>query len=103
MNSASAVESIPCVLGYFSAKDIPKNGTNIIGPIAHDEEIFATEYVTCVGQVIGVVVAETRALALRAAAAVDVQSGVTHRVRGGASEAEVSGMHRPTTSSVKKM
>ena len=73
VDSASAVESIPGVLGYFSAKDIPKNGTNIIGPIAHDEEIFATEYVTCVGQVIGVVVAETRALALRAADAVKIE------------------------------
>jgi len=73
VDSSSAVESIPGVLGYFSAKDIPKNGTNSIGPIAHDEEIFATEYVTCVGQVIGVVVAETRAIALKAADAVKIE------------------------------
>ena len=70
------MEDVPGVLGYFSAKDIPKNGSNIIGPIAHDEEIFATEYVTCVGQVIGVVVAETRALALKAADAVKIEYDV---------------------------
>lgn len=73
VDSASAVEDVPGVLGYFSAKDIPQNGSNTIGPIAHDEEIFATEYVTCVGQVIGVVVAETRALALKAADAVKIE------------------------------
>ena len=35
--------------GFFSAKDIP--GSNDIGAIIHDEEVFATETVTCVGQV----------------------------------------------------
>jgi hypothetical protein len=37
------------VVGYFGAKDVP--GDNMIGPIMHDEEVFATDKVTCVGQV----------------------------------------------------
>ena len=73
VDATRALNEVPGVLGYFSAKDIPANGTNIIGPIAHDEEVFATEYVTCVGTVIGVVVAETRAHALKAADMVDIE------------------------------
>jgi xanthine dehydrogenase molybdopterin-binding subunit B len=37
------------VVGYFGADDVP--GDNMIGPIMHDEEVFATKEVTCVGQV----------------------------------------------------
>ena len=37
------------VAGFFSAKDVP--GDNRIGAVVHDEELFATEVVTCVGQV----------------------------------------------------
>lgn len=37
------------VAGYFGADDVP--GDNMIGPIMHDEEVFATKEVTCVGQV----------------------------------------------------
>jgi xanthine dehydrogenase/oxidase len=40
---------MPGVAGYFGASDVP--GDNKIGPIMHDEEVFATEVVTCVGQV----------------------------------------------------
>ncbi|KAE8674961.1 Xanthine dehydrogenase [Hibiscus syriacus] len=43
--------------GIFFAKDI--SGSNKIGPIILDEELFASEFVTCVGQVIGIVVADT--------------------------------------------
>lgn len=35
--------------GIFLAKDIP--GDNKIGPVIPDEELFASELVTCVGQV----------------------------------------------------
>jgi xanthine dehydrogenase/oxidase len=38
-------------MGYFGADDVP--GDNMIGPIMHDEEVFATNEVTCVGQVRG--------------------------------------------------
>jgi hypothetical protein len=37
------------VVGYYGADDVP--GDNMIGPIMHDEEVFATKEVTCVGQV----------------------------------------------------
>ena len=37
------------VAGFFGAKDVP--GDNRIGAVVHDEELFATELVTCVGQV----------------------------------------------------
>lgn len=46
---AAAALAMPGVVGYFGAKDVP--GDNHIGPIMHDEEVFATTEVTCVGQV----------------------------------------------------
>ncbi|KAL6564721.1 xylitol dehydrogenase [Orobanche minor] len=52
-----AAKSSPGFAGIFFAKNVP--GTNKIGPIIADEELFASEIVTCVGQVIGVVVADT--------------------------------------------
>jgi len=36
------------VVGFFGARDVP--GSNMIGPVLHDEELFATRRVTCVGQ-----------------------------------------------------
>lgn len=39
----------PGFAGLFLAKDVP--GSNKIGPVVHDEEVFASEKVTCVGQV----------------------------------------------------
>ena len=63
--------SLPGVAGVYLAGDIP--GRNDIGAIIHDEELFATENVTCVGQVIGVAVAETEAEARAAARAVVVE------------------------------
>ena len=63
--------AFPGVAGVYTAKDIP--GRNDIGAARHDEELLATEIVTCVGQPIGVVVAETEAQAREAARAVVVQ------------------------------
>ena len=45
----SAALAIEGVAGYYGAADVP--GSNIIGPTKYDEEVFATEIVTCVGQV----------------------------------------------------
>jgi xanthine dehydrogenase/oxidase len=45
----SVAKSSPGFAGLFLASDIP--GSNAIGPIVHDEELFATNIVTCVGQV----------------------------------------------------
>ncbi|EFJ27160.1 hypothetical protein SELMODRAFT_172098 [Selaginella moellendorffii] len=63
-------ETVPGFAGYFCAKDVP--GGNDIGAVAHDEELFATNVVTCVGQVIGVVVADTQYAARAAALKVKV-------------------------------
>lgn len=67
---ASQAKCMPGVAAIFFAEDIP--GVNSIGPVVQDEEIFATSLVTCVGQPIGVVVANSRAEALEAARVVDV-------------------------------
>ncbi|CAH2076757.1 unnamed protein product [Thlaspi arvense] len=67
----SAAKSSPGFVGLFLAKDIP--GDNMIGPVVADEELFATDVVTCVGQVIGVVVADTHENAKAAVAKVDVR------------------------------
>lgn len=59
------------VVGIYQAKDVP--GGNDIGPAVHDEELFATEVVTCVGQPIAIVAAETEAAARAAARAVIIE------------------------------
>uniref|UniRef100_A0A5B7CCF3 xanthine dehydrogenase n=1 Tax=Davidia involucrata TaxID=16924 RepID=A0A5B7CCF3_DAVIN len=67
----SEAKSSPGVAGIFFAKDVP--GDNMIGPVISDEELFASEFVTCVGQVIGVVVADTHEQAKLAARKVRVE------------------------------
>ncbi|XP_021645492.2 xanthine dehydrogenase 1 isoform X2 [Hevea brasiliensis] len=67
----SEAKSSPGFAGIFLAKDIP--GDNRIGPVIDDEELFASEFVTCVGQVIGVVVADTHENAKIAARKVYVE------------------------------
>lgn len=67
----SGARSAPGFAGIFFAKDVP--GSNKIGPIVLDEELFASEFVTCVGQVIGVVVADTHENAKLGAAKVHVE------------------------------
>ncbi|XP_070675278.1 xanthine dehydrogenase 1-like isoform X2 [Malus domestica] len=57
--------------GIYLAKDVPAD--NNVGPIIEDEELFASEFVTCVGQVIGVVVADTHENAKLAARKVHVE------------------------------
>lgn len=45
----SGANSSPGFRGFFTSKDIP--GSNKVGPVVYDEELFASEFVTCVGQV----------------------------------------------------
>lgn len=63
--------ALPGVHGYFGAKDVP--GSNRIGVVFKDEYVFAEEEVTCVGQPIGIMVADSPAVAKRAAALVKVR------------------------------
>lgn len=58
------------VAGYFDADSVP--GSNDLGAIVRDEEVFARSIVVCIGQPIGIVVADTEAAAQRAARAVKV-------------------------------
>ncbi|GES98695.1 xanthine dehydrogenase [Rhizophagus clarus] len=68
---ASKALAIPEVKGFFSAKDVP--GENKWGPIFHDEEVFVSEKVQCVGQIIGLIVAESNTIAQEAALLVEVE------------------------------
>ncbi|KAK7325036.1 hypothetical protein VNO77_29072 [Canavalia gladiata] len=67
----SGAISSPGFVGLFLAKDVP--GDNKIGPVVADEDLYAVEYITCVGQVIGVVVADTHENAKTAARKVHVE------------------------------
>ncbi|XP_014497715.1 xanthine dehydrogenase 1 isoform X1 [Vigna radiata var. radiata] len=69
IDDSEAISS-PGFVGIFLAKDVP--GHNKIGPVVDDEELFAVDHVTCVGQVIGIVVADTHENAKIAASKVDV-------------------------------
>ncbi|KAM3964100.1 xanthine dehydrogenase rosy [Aphomia sociella] len=62
----------PGVVAFYSAKDITPH-QNMIGPIFHDEELFASEKVISQGQTIGVVVAQDQATAQAAARKVKIE------------------------------
>ncbi|XP_041703232.2 xanthine dehydrogenase/oxidase isoform X3 [Coregonus clupeaformis] len=66
----SEAESMPGVVSCVFAKDIP--GSNMTGPAVYDETVLADDMVTCVGHIIGAVVADTQAHAQRAAKAVRI-------------------------------
>ena len=61
----SGAESCQGFVKYLCANDV--TGSNHIGAVIKDEEVFATEYVKHYGAVIGIIVAETREQALYAA------------------------------------
>ncbi|KAL5567147.1 hypothetical protein UlMin_030311 [Ulmus minor] len=67
----SRAKASPGVEGIYFSEDTPAD--NMIGPIIADEELFASEVVTCVGQVIGVVVADTHENAKLASRKVQVE------------------------------
>jgi xanthine dehydrogenase large subunit len=62
---ATAAQAMPGVRGVILARDIP--GDPILATFAHDEPIFAQGTVEHIGQVVGVVVADTVMQARRAA------------------------------------
>ncbi|KAK5847441.1 hypothetical protein PBY51_016565 [Eleginops maclovinus] len=68
---SSAAEAMPGVVCCVFAADIP--GSNSTGPILNDDTVFASGQVTCVGHIIGAVVADTQLHAQRAARAVQVR------------------------------
>ncbi|KAI0235300.1 Xanthine dehydrogenase/oxidase [Lamellibrachia satsuma] len=68
---ASDALQMPGVVDFISHKDVP--GENCFGSIVPDQTIFAVDKVLHQGQIIGAVIAETRAQAVRAAKAVVVK------------------------------
>ncbi|XP_068446454.1 xanthine dehydrogenase/oxidase [Clinocottus analis] len=68
---AAAAEVMPGVVCCVFAADVP--GSNATGPVQYDETVLADRQVTCVGHIIGAVVADTQLHAQRAAKAVRVQ------------------------------
>ncbi|XP_074660818.1 xanthine dehydrogenase/oxidase-like [Tubulanus polymorphus] len=59
------------VVSYIDHNDVP--ASNYFGPVVKDEELFATKFVTCCGQIIGAIAAENRDIARKAAALVNVE------------------------------
>uniref|UniRef100_A0A8C0VD11 Xanthine dehydrogenase n=1 Tax=Cyanistes caeruleus TaxID=156563 RepID=A0A8C0VD11_CYACU len=66
----SEAQSVPGFVCFVSAKDVP--GSNVTG-IANDETVFAKDVVTCVGHIIGAVLADTQEHSRRAAKAVKIK------------------------------
>nr|P08793.1 RecName: Full=Xanthine dehydrogenase; Short=XD [Calliphora vicina] len=54
---ASEALAMPGVHAFFSSKDITQH-ENEVGPVFHDEEVFASDMVYCQGQVIGAIAAD---------------------------------------------
>lgn len=71
VNPQRALEE-PGVVAFYSAKDLTRE-QNTIGPIFHDEELFASEKVISQGQTIGVIVANDQAIAQAAARKVKIE------------------------------
>ncbi|RIB14474.1 xanthine dehydrogenase [Gigaspora rosea] len=65
--------NVPGVKGFFSAKDVP--GKNSWGFIVPDDEVFVSKEVFYVGQVIGLIVAETKEIAQEAKDLVKIEYG----------------------------
>jgi xanthine dehydrogenase molybdopterin-binding subunit B len=63
---------MPGVLDYVDIKDIPAGGTNNWKRFGTPEPVFASTRSEYAGQAIGLIVAETRAAAVSAAAAVNI-------------------------------
>ena len=70
---ASKALAFSGVMDFISAKDV---NCNIIGPVAKDEELFATEFVYFVGQMIGMVVAQSEPIARAASKLVKIEYDV---------------------------
>ncbi|XP_072545990.1 xanthine dehydrogenase/oxidase [Salminus brasiliensis] len=62
--------AVPGVVTFVSAKDIP--GSNMTGPVVYDETVLADDQVTCVGHIVGAIVADTQVHAQRAAKAIKI-------------------------------
>ncbi|CAF2930252.1 unnamed protein product [Rotaria sp. Silwood2] len=71
--STEEAQKIPGFIKFYSHIDIPPTGQNKFGELVKDEEIFASEFVYCVGMVIGLCVADTEEHARQAAELVRIK------------------------------
>ncbi|KAH8402571.1 hypothetical protein KR215_001703 [Drosophila sulfurigaster] len=69
---ASEALALEGVHYFYSAKDITEH-ENEVGPVFHDEHVFAAGEVHCIGQIIGAIAADNQTLAQRAARLVRVE------------------------------
>lgn len=60
------------VHAFFSAKDLTEH-ENEVGPVFHDEHVFAAGEVHCIGQIIGAIAADNQTIAQRAARQVRIE------------------------------
>ncbi|KAI7829410.1 putative xanthine dehydrogenase HxA [Gamsiella multidivaricata] len=67
----SVALAYPGVRGYFDHTSVP--GTDAWGAMGPEETIFVTDTVNCIGQTIGLIVADTQAIAQEAARLVKVE------------------------------
>ncbi|KAH8314147.1 hypothetical protein KR067_004429, partial [Drosophila pandora] len=69
---ASEALAMDGVHQFFSYKDLTEH-ENEVGPVFHDEHVFAAGEVHCYGQIVGAIAADNKALAQRAARMVKVE------------------------------
>jgi xanthine dehydrogenase large subunit len=67
---ATKARALPGIAAVLMAEDVP--GTNDVGPVVHDEPLFATDKVEFLGQSIAVVIGESYEACRAAAKAVEV-------------------------------
>ncbi|GAC99094.1 xanthine dehydrogenase/oxidase [Pseudozyma hubeiensis SY62] len=75
LSKVDATEALqmPGVVDFVTYKDIPEGGSNIWNPPSMDETFFAEDKVYTVGQIIGVIVADTKRNAQAAAHKVKIE------------------------------
>ncbi|VAI54626.1 unnamed protein product [Triticum turgidum subsp. durum] len=107
----SVAKCSPGFAGLFLSKDVP--GANSIGPIRflhkknigpiiHDGEVFASDVVTCVGQIIGIVVADTHDNAKAAANKVNIKYSKLPAILSIEEAIKASSFHPHTTRCLSK-
>ncbi len=67
-HEARKIKGVQCIINHT---DIP--GENQMGPVVHDEVCLAIDHVEFVGQVIALIAAESREIAVKAAQLIDVE------------------------------
>jgi xanthine dehydrogenase/oxidase len=71
--STEEAQQISGFVKFYSHRNIPLTGTNKHGDPVQDEEVFASEFIHCVGMVIGLCVADTEEHARQAVALIRIE------------------------------